>query len=147
MKDPESSIFHQFQINVPDQEQLPFSVKRTIIDLHHFIERCKEEMTYLNSEMLRLIQHHENQKAKYQEFLDRHADDKAGFVRGLKCILRNRVCEEENKLFVLGSLFGKYELPVEVRSSLPQAQCTFENMISVNTESEEQEVISSDDDG
>jgi hypothetical protein len=68
-------------------------------------------------------------------------------VRGLKCILRNRVCEEENKLFVLGYLFGKYELSVEVRSSLPQAQSTFENMINVNTESEEQEVISSDDDG
>jgi hypothetical protein len=149
VKDPESSIFHQFQVNVPDQEQLPFSVKRTIIDLHHFIERCKEEMTYLNSEMLRLIQHHENQKAKYQEFLDTHADDTAVYVRGLKCILRNRVCDEENKLFVLGSLFGN-ELPVEVRSSLPQAQCTFENMITVNTEifegSEEQEVISSDDD-
>jgi hypothetical protein len=94
--------------------------------------------------MLRLIQHHENQKAKYQEFLDRHADDTAVYVRGLKCILRNRVCEEENKLFVLGSLFGN-ELPVEIRSSLPQ--CTFENIITVNTESEEQEVISSDDDG
>ncbi len=56
-------------------------------------------MTYLNSEMLRLIRHHENQKAKYQEFLDRHADNMAVYVRGLKCILRKRVCDEENKLF------------------------------------------------
>ena len=147
MKDPESAIFHQFQVNVPDREQLPFAVKRNIIDLHHFIERCKEEITYLNSEMLRLIQHHENQKAKYQEFIDRHEDDTAVYVRGLKCILRKRVCEEENKLFVLGSLFGN-ELSVEVRSSLPQAQFTFVNMITDIFEgSEEQEVLSREDDG
>lgn len=101
--------------------------------------------------MLRLIHHHENQKAKYQEFLDGHADDTAVYLRGLKCILKNRVREEENKLFVLGSLFGD-DLPVEVRSSLPQAQYTYESMITVNTvilegSAEEHQVIASDDDG
>ena len=133
VKDPESTIFQQFQVNVPDQEQLPYSVKRTVIDLHHFIERCKEEMAYLNSEMQRLIQHHENQKSKYQEFINNHADDAAVYVRGLVCISRERIREEENKLFALGSLFGN-ELPVEVRSSLPQTQSTFESMITVNTD-------------
>ena len=68
-------------------------------------------------------------------------------VRGLKCILQKRVCEEENKFFVLGSLFGN-ELSVEVRSSLPQAQSTVENMITDIFEgSQEQEVLSREDDG
>ena len=98
--------------------------------------------------MQRLIQHHENQNSKYQEFINNHADDAAVYVRGLMCILRKRIREEENKLFALGSLFGN-ELPVEVRSSLPQTQSTFESMITVNTDifegSDEQEMISSDD--
>ena len=68
-------------------------------------------------------------------------------MRALVRISRKRIREEENKLLALGSLFGN-ELPIEVPSSLPHTQSTFESMITVNTDifegSDEQEMIASD---
>ena len=39
-------------------EQVPFSIKRTVIDLHHLTDRCEEEMELLEIEIARLVNYY-----------------------------------------------------------------------------------------
>ena len=57
MKDSESPIYEHFRAASSTMDEVPFVVKRNAIDLHNYVERCKEENEYLNDEMVRLIKH------------------------------------------------------------------------------------------
>ena len=152
VKDPESHVFLDFRKDRPlNKDEVPFAVKRTVIDLHHFTKRCKEEIHYLDIEMLRLVKHHENRKAYFQKFIHENTDETALHVRGLKCILQKRIREQENKLYVLGSLFCDH-LPVEIQPSIPKTEYKFDSIMTCrdfNIEMlegyEEHEVIETDD--
>ena len=67
MKDPESEVFQDFQGNVSSEDQVPFSVRRNMIDLQNFIERCKEELSHLDVETQRLVCYHVAEKSRFEE--------------------------------------------------------------------------------
>jgi hypothetical protein len=90
VKDPESCIYQDFKV-VAD-EQVPFSIKRTVIDLHQLTERCKEEIELIDIEIARLIKYHTTRKHAFQEFVKKHNTDPALYMRGLCCIMKKPRC-------------------------------------------------------
>jgi hypothetical protein len=152
VKDPQCSIFADFRGNSSNQDGVPFSVKRNVIDLYHLIERCKEEVSYLNMEIVRLVKYYENRVSVLERFLHSHVDDTSVYIKGMKCVARRQIREEKNKLYGLGSIF-KDNLPMEFQSSLPECEFKFEatrtlNVFSaeISTNSEELEIVNSDND-
>lgn len=125
VKDPESEVFQDFRGNISNKDQVPYSVRRNVIDLHNFIERCKEEISYLDD-------HHVTERARFEKWITEHSDDTLVYVRGINCILEKRKREAENKLYAIGSIFGD-RLPLERRSSIPDDECKF---VSIDTTTE-----------
>jgi hypothetical protein len=121
VKDPESSIYQDFKSDA--NEQVPFSIKRTVIDLHHVTERCKEEMQLVDIEIARLVKYHTKKRRAFQEFVAKHNTDPALYMRGLCCIMQKRAHEEDNKLYLLGRLLCDYH--AEILTSLPQQEYKF----------------------
>ncbi len=129
LKDPKSDVFQDFRGNIPIDSQVPFAVRRSVIDLHNFVERCKEEVSYLDVEMVKLVKYHLTEKARFQDWVNEHSDDTLVYVRGINCVLEKRKREEDNKLCSVASMFEEF-LPVEVVLSLPQTECKFVNIDS-----------------
>ena len=67
VKDPESEVLKEFGRNISNKDQVPYSVRRNIIDLHNFIERCKEEISYLDVKTVRLVNHHVTERARFEK--------------------------------------------------------------------------------
>lgn len=124
MKDPESPIYQHFRGAAHLQDEVPFALKRNIIELHNFVERCKEENEHLDVELMKLMVHYENQKAHMQSFIDAHVDEPTVYIRGLNSLLQKRIRESENKLYALGSLLSTF-LPDNILSRIPNKECVF----------------------
>ena len=139
VKDPESEVFQDFRGNISNKDQVPYSVRRNVIDLHNFIERCKEEISYLDLEMVRLVNHHVTVRARFEKWITEHSDDTLVYVKGINCILEKRKREAENKLYAIGSIFGD-RLPLERRSLIPDDECKFVS-IDTTTETFETELV------
>lgn len=145
VKDPESNVFDDFRGNTHVENQVPqvpFPVRRSVIDLHNFVERCKEELSYLHVEMVRLVSYHVTEKARFQEWIDENSDDTLVYVRGINCVLERKKREEDNKLCSVGSKYGNF-LPFEVVSSIPQFEYKFVS-IDTTTDSVATELFQSD---
>ncbi|XP_028416218.1 uncharacterized protein LOC114540132 [Dendronephthya gigantea] len=130
VKDPESYLFQDFKSIDDDENNVPFSVKRTVIDLHCLTERCKEEIELINIEVARLVKYHLVRKATFQEIVEKHNADHALHMRGLSCVMQKRAYEEENKLYLLRQTLSDSVLEV---SSLPQHKYGFCNVIEYNS--------------
>ncbi|XP_028404241.1 uncharacterized protein LOC114537187 isoform X4 [Dendronephthya gigantea] len=127
VKDPESDLYKDFRESTLSEDQVPYSVKKSAIDLHNFIERCKEETSYLKTEMCRLVTYHQTQKSSFLEWLkDNNDSSSTVLIRGIRCILQRKILEEENKLIVLGATFGNH-LPDNVSSSIPKIEWSHES--------------------
>ena len=126
MKDPECEVFQDFRGNISSEDQVPFFVRRNVIDLHNFIERCKEELSYLDVETLRLVHYHVAEKSRFEELVREYSGNTLVYFGGINCILEKRKYEVENRLYAIGSIFGD-RLPVEVISTIPQVECEHRN--------------------
>ena len=115
VKDPESSIYEDFKVVA--HEQVPFSIKRTVINLHHLTDRCKEEMELL--EIARLINYHTERKDAFPAFIEKHKADPTLHLRGL-CFLMQKCAHEENKLYTIRGILGDYD--PQILASLPQQE-------------------------
>ena len=80
-KEPESQLYGGFNIETV-QHTVPFTVKRTTIDLHNFVERCKEEQEMLGREVEKLISHYQSKEEELESFITQHSGSQPKFVRG-----------------------------------------------------------------
>ena len=62
VKDLEFPTYHHLRVTASTEDKIPLEVKRSAIDLHNFVERCKEEILYLDEEMVRLVEYFHNIK-------------------------------------------------------------------------------------
>ena len=152
VKDPQSKIFSDFQTNSSSQDSVPFSVKQNVIDLYHLIERCREEKSYLNLEMVRLVTYHKTRVSILETFLISHEDETSVYIKGVNCVVQKQICEENNKLHAIGSILSD-NIPIEMQSSFPQFQCKFQATKPLNelspetlTDNEQHEMVYSDSD-
>ena len=75
VKDPESLFYSHLKVGETQENLIPFDVKRNVIDLHNFVERCKEETEYLHTEVLRLIEHFFKMKCSCESSIDELRQD------------------------------------------------------------------------
>ena len=141
MKDPESEVFQDFRGNISSvsENQVPFSVRRNVIDLHNFIERCKEELSHLDVETLRLFHYHVAEKSRFEELVREYSGNTLAYFGEINCILEKRKHEAENRLYAIGSIFGD-RLSVEMISTIPQVECKFVST-ETTTETFEKELV------
>ena len=141
MKDPESEVFQDFRGNISSvsENQVPFSVRRNVIDLRNFIERCKEELSHLDVETLRLFHYHVAEKSRFEELVREYSGNTLAYFGEINCILEKRKHEAENRLYAIGSIFGD-RLSVEMISTIPQVECKFVST-ETTTETFEKELV------
>ena len=132
MKDPESPVYQPLR-GATSTEDVPFAVKRNVIDLHNFVERCKEEKNYLHVEMCRLIEHYESEKSKLHGFIEEYVEESTLPLSGLKCVFQKRIFEYDNKLYQLRLLFADH-LSHEILSRLPDKQHSYSNIVTHRNE-------------
>ncbi|XP_028403401.1 uncharacterized protein LOC114526098 [Dendronephthya gigantea] len=122
VKDPESPSYHHLRVTTPSDDNIPLEFKRSAIDLHNFVERCKEEIEYLDLEMVRLVEYFLKMKMSYQSCCNEVQEEATSvYAKGLNCIFQSRILECDNKLHMLGKLF-KDNIREEMKCSIPSMQ-------------------------
>ena len=71
-KDPQSQLYSHLH-HEPTNDNIPFAIKRSAIDLHQFLQRCKEEQELLIQEVERLIKHFITRKEKLNAYVAGHS--------------------------------------------------------------------------
>lgn len=119
-KDPESVLYCHFNRR-PSNNDIPFAIKRTAIDLHNFLERCKEEQKLLLLEVERLFNHYFGEKEKLETYIAQHPGDHSRLMRGINVLIKKKLCEINNMLYWSGSILLDY-LSTETISKLPNSK-------------------------
>lgn len=101
-KDPDSLLYSHLQ-NQPTNDNIPFTVKRSAIDLHCFLQRCKEEQELLGLEIERLFRYHLVKRKELVDYIAKHAHVQSNFARGAVAIATKQLDEINNTLFKLCS--------------------------------------------
>ena len=55
----------------------------------------KEEVSFLNVEMVRLVKYYENRVFMLERFLDSYVDDTSIYTKGMKCVVRKQICKKK----------------------------------------------------
>lgn len=124
-KDPGSQLYSHLNCQ-PSNDDTPFTVKRAAIDLHNFLERCKEEQELLLLEVERLIKFYVGRKEELESYLVEHSGDQPKLIRGLIVIARKEVNEINNMLCSLGSMLFEY-LTAESIKKIPNVKIESEH--------------------
>ena len=89
-KELESQLYGGFNMETV-QDNVPFTVKRTAIDLHNFVERCKEEQEMRGREVEKLISHYQSKKEELESFITQHSGIQPKFIRGAVAVFRKNL--------------------------------------------------------
>ncbi|XP_028416359.1 uncharacterized protein LOC114540363 [Dendronephthya gigantea] len=109
-KDPESSLYSNFSTQRP-VETVPFSVKRSAIDLQNFLERCKEEQELLLEEVENLFMYYIEKRDNFTEILERRCLEESRLSNGICNHIRKEICEINNVLVSLRLTLSDYIKP------------------------------------
>ena len=106
-KDPQSQLYSHLH-HEPTSDNIPFAIKRSAIDLHQFLQRCKEEQELLIQEVERLFKHFITRKEKLNAYVAGHSGQQPKAVAGAICIARKELVEINNTLCALYSKLSEY---------------------------------------
>ena len=127
-KEPESQLYSDLNMETV-QDSVPFTVKRTAIDLHNFVERCKEEQELLGREVEKLISHYQSKKEVLESFITQHSGIQPKFIRGAVAVFKKEVVNLNNTLYFLGCMLCDY-LTEEMKSKIPTCNTVAEHASS-----------------
>ncbi|XP_028411851.1 uncharacterized protein LOC114534588 [Dendronephthya gigantea] len=106
-KDPESSLYRTY-CDESTVESVPFSVKRSAIDLQNFLDRCKEEQQLLLKEMEMLFDHYLKRRDCLEESYQLHSQNDCRLSNGICTVVKSEICETNNILLSLGTTFRNH---------------------------------------
>ena len=102
-KEPDSQLYSALNMETV-QDSVPFMVKRSAIDLHNFLERCKEAQELLDTEVEKLISHYESKREELESFITEHSEISTKVVKlGAVGVFRKNVVNVNNTLYLLES--------------------------------------------
>ena len=128
-KEPESQLYGAFNMETV-QDNVPFTVKRTAIDLHNFVERCKdEEEEMLGKEVEKLISQYQSKKEELESFITQHSGIQPKFIKGAVAVFKKELVTLNNTLYLLGGMLSDY-LTEEIKSKLPTSVTVAEHASS-----------------
>ena len=70
MKDPDATVWTRADELQGLRSEIPLTIKRKAIDLHCLVDRCREEITLLQSEMRNTFVHFSHQHQRLKASLD-----------------------------------------------------------------------------
>ena len=106
-KDSQSQLYSHLH-HEPTNDNIPFAIKRSAIDLHLFLQRCKEEQEMLIKEVERLFNHFMARKEKLNAYVAAHSGDQPKAVTGAIFMASNELVEINNTLCVLSFKLSEY---------------------------------------
>lgn len=124
-KDPGSQLYCHLYLQ-PSNDNIPFTVKRAAIDLHNFLERCKEEQELLVVEVERLFNHYVGKKDELEAYVAGHSGDQPKLITGVIAIVKKELVEINNILCSIGSVLSDY-LTVESINKIPNGKIEAEH--------------------
>lgn len=127
-KEPDSQLYSALNMETV-QDSVPFTVKRSAIDLHNFLERCKEEQELLDTEVEKLISHYESKREELESFITEHSGISTKVIKGAVSVFRKNIVNVNNTLYSLGSALCDY-LPEETKRRLPTVKIVAEHALS-----------------
>ena len=127
-KEPDSQLYSALNMDTV-QDSVPFTVKRSAIDLHNFLERCKEEQELLDTEVEKLISHYESKREELELFITEHSGISTKVIKGAMSVFRKNIVNVNNTLYSLGSALSDY-LPEETKRRLPTVKIVAEHALS-----------------
>ena len=134
-KEPDSQLYSALNMET-GQDSVPFTVKRSAIDLHNFLERCKEEQELLDTEVEKLISHYESKKEELESYITEHSGISTKVIKGAVAIFKKDIVNVNNTLYSLGCTLCDY-LSEETKSKLPTvkivAEHAFNQLFSTET--------------
>lgn len=118
-KDPDSEVW--LQVNAPGNSStatIPATIRRKAIDLYYLMDRAREEITLLQSEMVNTIDHYTQQHQLLTSSLDDGLDDCSTEDRGRDILIRRKIWSIESYLVYLKALFESHIEDVSLPSLL-----------------------------
>lgn len=105
VKDPDSDVW--LEVNAPEESRtaIPATIRRKAVDLYHLMDRCREEITLLQSEMINILDHFTGQHQLLKSSLDVSLDNLSAESRGRDIFIRKKVLSIESYLVYLKALF------------------------------------------
>lgn len=105
VKDPDSDVW--VEVNAPEESRtaIPATIRRKAVDLYYLMDRCREEITLLQSEMINTLDHFTRQHQLFKSSLDFSLDNLSAESRGRDIFIRKKVLSIESYLVYLKALF------------------------------------------
>jgi hypothetical protein len=114
-KDPNSQLYAHLHLQ-HTSDTIPFAVKRSAIDLHQFLLRCKGEQQLLILEVERLFKHYIEKKVELHTICKSVAETRLD--TGAVAIAKKELAEINNMLFTLCSQLSMYSNVENVNSDV-----------------------------
>ena len=114
-KDPNSQLYSHLH-HQPTSDTVPFAVKRSAIDLHQFLLRCKEEQELLILEVDRLFKHYIEKKVELDAICNSVAETR--LATGVVAISKKELVEINNMLFALYSQLSTCSKVENIKSNV-----------------------------
>ena len=132
VKDPDSDVW--LEVNAPEESRtaIPATIRRKAADLYHLMDRCREEITLLQSETINTLDHFTQQHQLLKFSLDVTYDNLSAESRGRDIFIRKKVLSIESYLVYLKALFEDHIKNVSLPSLI------FENELPSLEQQEDQ---------
>ncbi|XP_028416463.1 uncharacterized protein LOC114540544 [Dendronephthya gigantea] len=129
-KDPGSQLYNDFKSPAgQNQDTVPFTVKRSAIDLHNFLQRCKEEQELLKIESERLINYYLNERQELESYGREHSEPQTKLMRGAVACFNKEIVNLDNTLYSLSYLLADH-LTEASKQKLPTVKVEAEHSLS-----------------
>lgn len=95
VKDPDSDVW--VEVNAPGESRtaIPATIRRKAVDLYYLMDRCREEITLLQSEMINTLDHFTRQHQLFKSSLDFSLGNLSAESRGRDIFIRKKVLSIE----------------------------------------------------
>lgn len=127
VKDPDSDVW--LEVNAPEESRtaIPTTIRRKAVDLYFLIDRCREEITLLQSEMMNTLDHFTLQHQLLTSSLDVSSDNLPAESRGRDIFIRRKILSIESYLVYLKALFEDHIENVSLPSLIFRTTCRLWN--------------------
>ena len=155
-KDPHSGIYKKSEKSLKTTENVPFSVKRRIIELRDLEERCSEELDMLKSEAQRLLDWRMTKIDELNARIEALLLEDNAVSMGLSAMLKSQVSQILNDVIRDKPVFEVFGIAIPISFSEPEilnlAEVAFnaffeEKGDAEDNETEDSEHSDSDDSG
>lgn len=108
VKDPDSDVWLEVNATGESTPAVPVTVKRKAVDLYSLLDRCREEITLLQSEMCNTVDHFTRQHQLLKTSMNDSLENLSPESKGRDIFIRRKLLSLESYLVYLKVLFDDH---------------------------------------